>query len=227
MTIKKTLKITGWVVLGIVSIVPIYLLSAYTLSRISVDREAGSGNDVAVYLITNGVHTDLVLPARSRHINWTDEIKYSNTKSKDTTAAYVAFGWGDKGFYLETPTWADLKASVACRAACGYGSSAMHATFYKHVREDSTSVKIMMSNAQYSRLVSYIKGSFRTDDGQHFINIPTNANYGNSDAFYEAKGSYSIFHTCNTWTNNALKSCGQKACLWTPFDTGLFYQYGR
>jgi hypothetical protein len=49
--------------------------------------------------------------------------------------------------------------------------------------------------------------------------------YGDNDAFYEAIGSYNLFKTCNTWTNNALKSCGQKACFWTPFESGIFYQY--
>ena len=49
--------------------------------------------------------------------------------------------------------------------------------------------------------------------------------YGKNDAFYEATGRYSLFHTCNTWTNNALKIAGQKACVWTPFDTGIFYHY--
>ena len=33
----------------------------------------------------------------------------------------------------------------------------------------------------------------------------TNAQYNENDAFYEAIGSYSIFHTCNTWTNNTLR----------------------
>lgn len=51
--------------------------------------------------------------------------------------------------------------------------------------------------------------------------------YGDHDAFYEAKGRYSLFHTCNTWANNALKACGQKACWWTPFSTGIRYQYGQ
>jgi hypothetical protein len=38
-------------------------------------------------------------------------------------------------------------------------------------------------------------------------------------------GSYNLFHTCNTWTNDALKAGGQKACWWTPFDAGIFRQY--
>ena len=29
---------------------------------------------------------------------------------------YVAIGWGDRGFYVDTPTWADLKLSTLCNA---------------------------------------------------------------------------------------------------------------
>ena len=57
--------------------------------------------------------------------------------------------------------------------------------------------------------------------------INTDAVYGKNDAFYEANGSYSLFHTCNTWANNGLKACGQKACFWTPFDSGIFYHYDK
>ncbi len=83
----------------------------------------------------------------------------------------------------------------------------------------------MISNAEYARLVNYISNSFQKDSTGHVVGIVTNANYNNADAFYEAKGSYSMLHTCNTWANNALKSCGQKACWWTPFDTGIFLKY--
>jgi len=27
-----------------------------------------------------------------------------------------------------------------------------------------------------------------------------------------------FFHIDNSWTNDALKACGQKACWWTPLD---------
>ncbi|MFP3836064.1 DUF2459 domain-containing protein, partial [Chryseobacterium sp. SIMBA_028] len=46
-----------------------------------------------------------------------------------------------------------------------------------------------------------------------------------NDAFYDAKGTYSFFYTCNTWANNALKAAGQKAALWTPSDFGIFQHY--
>ncbi|WP_207219992.1 TIGR02117 family protein [Emticicia agri] len=221
----RILKITGLTILALVCLIGVYLLSAYVLSRISVDRESQTQDDIPIYILTNGVHTDLVLPIKNEQIDWSKEVKFANTVSKDSLFEYVAFGWGDKGFYLETPTWADLKASVAFKAAFALSTSAIHATFYKSLREGSDCVKINISREQYSRLVKYIQDSFITDAQGHLMYIQTNANYGKEDAFYEAKGRYNIFHTCNTWANNGLKSCGQKASLWTPFDTGIFYQY--
>jgi uncharacterized protein (TIGR02117 family) len=83
----------------------------------------------------------------------------------------------------------------------------------------------MISNEQYAKLVAYIDNTFIRDADSKVMNIKTKANYNNEDAFYEAKGSYNLFYTCNTWANNALKSCGQKAALWTPSDMGIFYHY--
>jgi len=44
-------------------------------------------------------------------------------------------------------------------------------------------------------------------------------------SFYEATGSYRFYHTYNTWANKGLVECGQKASIWTIFDTGIFNHY--
>ena len=224
---KKLLKLTGKVLLTFVGLVLFYMLSAYCLSRITVDQETGTKEELAIYIKTNGVHTDIVLPTRSEQIDWSKEIRFSDTQLKDTTYSFLAMGWGDKGFYLETPEWSDLKASVAFKAAFALGTSTIHATYYSRMTESETCKKIQISKAQYSRLIKYISDSFQKDSDGHFINIVTHANYGKSDAFYEATGSYSLFQTCNTWANSGLKTCGQKCCLWTPFDTGIFAKYEK
>lgn len=222
---KKAVKYTLRTILGIVIFLVLYVVAALGLQRITVDREPNSGEDVTIYILTNGVHTDIVVPVHTAYANWAAMVTFANTHLADTTAGYLALGWGDKGFYLQTPTWADLKFSVAFKAATGLSSSAMHATYYPAMREGKDCHKILISNAQYERLVTFIKESFdHAPDGQ-FINIPTNANYGKGDAFYEAVGSYSLFYTCNTWANQALKSCGQKCALWTVLDKGIFSKY--
>lgn len=225
--LKKVLKYIMFLIIGIIFLVSGYMFLAYSLSRIQVDKEASTKNEVEIFVKTNGVHTDIVLPTKNSLINWTKEIKYSHTKSLDTTAKYLAMGWGDKGFYMETPTWADLKASVAFNAAFGLSTTAIHTTFYEKMVENDSCIRIMISKKQYSRLIKYVSSSFKKDKYGHFINIETDANYSNSDAFYEANGSYSMLHTCNTWANDGLKACGQKSCYWTPFDTGIFLKYNN
>ena len=203
----------------------LYLLTAFCLSRITIDREAGAAEEVTIFIKTNGVHTDLVVPAQNEQMDWTREIRYSNIKAKDTGYQYLAMGWGDKGFYLQTPTWGDLKASVAFKAAFALSSTAIHATYYRELREDKSCRKIRISKGQYARLITYISNSLQKDADGHAINIPTNVNYGQTDAFYEANGAYHLFKTCNTWANAGLKSCGQTCCAWTIFDTGIFLKY--
>jgi uncharacterized protein (TIGR02117 family) len=226
-SVKKVLVYTGKMLLLFVGFILVYLTAGYCLSRITVEKEEGSKEEIAIYIMTNGVHTDIVMPTRNELVDWSKEVKFANTIAKDSTCQYVAMGWGDKGFYLETPDWSDLKASVAFNAAFGLSSTAIHATYYSRVVEDETCKKIMVSKNQYARLKEYIINSFKKDEKGHFINIETNANYGKKDAFYEANGSYSLFHTCNTWANSALKTSGQKCCLWTPFDTGIFLKYNN
>jgi len=223
--LKKIFKTSGFVILSLILFVGLYLGMAFALSRIAVEKETENAEDLSIYIITNGVHTDLVLPVKSTYIDWSRDIKFQHTASKDSLMDFVAFGWGDKGFYLETPTWADLRFSVAFKAATNLSTSAIHATYYKRLSEGEHCKRIPLSNDQYIRLVNYIKSSLQTDEKGQAINIVTASSYGRNDAFYEAKGRYNLFYTCNTWANNALKSSGLKACFWTPFDTGIFYQY--
>jgi uncharacterized protein (TIGR02117 family) len=225
MIIKKVLKITAFSIVAFILLIGLYFLSAYVLSRIGVAKEKNGGKDVTVYILNNGVHTDIVVPVKSLQMDWSHEIKFKNTTGKDTAMDFVALGWGDRGFYLETPTWGDLTFKTAFKAAFGLSHSAIHATFYKSMKEDKDCKRIDLSKEQYDRLIAYIQNSFTLDSVKHVIPVKTTANYNDDDAFYEAQGSYNLFHTCNTWANNGLKSCGQKACLWTPFEKGIFYQY--
>jgi len=212
--------------IGFIAFALLYLFAAFCLSRITINKEPNTAEDVAIYIKTNGVHTDIVVPIKNELGDWSKEIRFANTHLPDTSnMKWLAMGWGDKGFYLQTPTWADLKFSTAFKAAFALGTTAIHTTFYGDLRESESCKKIMISNDQYKRLAGYIYGSFQKDAAGHLMRIVTNANYNNADAFYEARGSYSMLHTCNTWANNALKNCWQKACWWTAFNTGIFLQY--
>jgi len=222
---KKALKIILKIFLTFFGFIILYIIVALSLSKITINQEPVTKPEVEVYILTNGVHTDIVVPIKTEQIDWSRQIKFENTKIADSTYKYLAMGWGDKGFYLETPEWSDLKASVAFKAATGLSTTAIHATYYKKMTESDDCKKMMVSKEQYDRLIKYIDESFQKDASGNFLNIKTNANYGKTDAFYEANGSYSLFHTCNTWANSGLKASGQKCCFWTALDSGIFSKY--
>ncbi|RQO79615.1 TIGR02117 family protein [Pedobacter sp. KBW01] len=222
---KRFLKHAARFSLFLIVLIGFYFLLAFCLSRITINAKPVNKPEVAIYIMTNGIHTDIVMPAISNQINWTKEISYQNTLEADSSYQYLAVGWGDKKFYIETPGFEDLKLSTALSAISGLSTSAMHTTYYQNISEDNDCKKIMISREQYKRLIDYILNSFEKDKAGHLIYIKTTMHYDIGDAFYEAKGSYSIFKTCNTWANAALKACGQKSCLWTIFDTGIFIKY--
>ncbi len=213
---------------GIVLFVAFYLVMDLMLSRISIAEKvtAVADKNIEIYLYSNGVHTDIVMPIRSKEIDWSTYIDPLHTLAKRTDMQFLAVGWGDKGFYLETPEWRDLKPSIAFKAAFYLGSSAMHTTFYKKMIEGEHCIKVKITPSQYRDLIAYIQASFDQDSNGNIIGI-TAPTYGDNDSFYEAKRTYGLFYTCNTWANNAIKAAGMKACFWTAFDKGIFYQYRK
>jgi uncharacterized protein (TIGR02117 family) len=224
-SVKKSLKNLGLAVLGIISFLVLYVVSVLLISKIEVNADVSQKDKaIEIFILSNGVHTDIVVPIKNEYKNWSKEIRFQQTKSKDSLVNYLAFGWGDKGFYLNTPEWSDLKASTAFNAAFGLSSSAMHTTFYKSMKEDASCKKIRISAEEYQKLINFISESFEFDSSKR-VQWISNYSYGNRDAFYEAKGSYNLFYTCNTWANDALKVANQKASLWTVTDTGIFCHY--
>jgi uncharacterized protein (TIGR02117 family) len=142
----------------------------------------------------------------------------------DRDSAYVGFGWGDKEFYLTTPTWADLTLSTAFKALFLKSESALHVSFYPYLSGYNGMKKLRISPVQYQAMVRFISSSFKRNEDGRTIRIQC-PGFGDPDCYYEAMRSYSLFYTCNTWANQAFKKSGLRACVWTPFDKGLLFQY--
>lgn len=209
-----------------VGLLVVYAVVTTIISFLPVNSDQSSFKDqnYSIYILTNGVHTDLVLPFYNEIYDWRSYLDPSKTPGKKLSFNYVSFGWGDKGFYLETPEWKDLKPSVAFKAAVGLSESAMHVTYYDQLNLGDDCKEIKLNKAQYEQLCLYIKDRFDLKNDK-FVLVPTDQNYGLNDVFYEAKGKYSLFYTCNTWANNGLKAARLKASVFTLLDKGIFYQY--
>ena len=134
----------------------------------------------------------------------------------------VSFGWGDKGFYLNTPTWADLTAYTAIKAIFLPSATAMHVTLYESTPvEGEWCCKLTISPENYAQLLAYIDQGFRFDANGRPMIITADDYPGINDRFFEANGHYSALKTCNVWTNNALKAAAVNTAIWAPLKENL------
>jgi uncharacterized protein (TIGR02117 family) len=205
-----------------------YLLAAFLLGVVPVNRDfrPAQRDGVAVYLRTNGLHAEIVVPAREP-FDWTQEFPPESIVDPARVPPaephrWLAFGWGDRDFLLNTPTWGDLRARTAWVALYGSGRGAVHVEYLVRP-EDYESVRVVVSGEQYLALAGYLSATLRRDAQQRPIRIDA-PGYFATDAFFEAIPAYDAFFTCNEWVRRGLAAAGVRTAVWAPFDGALFYQ---
>ena len=211
------LIIKSFIFLVIVILLYFSLVVLFTLIPVNSDfKESKEG--AGIFISTNGVHTNIILPAKTEFFNWNKYLTINEGYE------YFAFGWGDKEFYLNTPTWDDLKLSTAFKAAFLPTKTIMQVYGYPYKpKESETIIKLKLNDEQIQKLNVYVLESFNQTEGGEIIEINPNNKYSFKENFYLAKGTYSLFKTCNNWTNKGLKQAGIKNALWAPFDKSVMY----
>lgn len=198
----------------------IFLGAAIPVNRDFVTAE----NGVTVFVRSGGIHTDIFVPVRTREWDWSRYLDRGQVKRPEASLNYLSFGWGSRTFYLETKSWSDLRAVNLGRAFFGLDRSAVHVEWCRPPKADSKSCRrLVLSPSQYQRLCQSLRQSFRENDAQKPRRIPA-AEYGDHDAFYEARGRYTAYRTCNTWTGSRLADAGVRVGAWTPTPKSVLWQ---
>lgn len=221
------IRILRFLAKGLVSfllVMLLYFIAALIGSVIPVNTMQPKDGKITIYLRTNGVHTDFIFPLENDIMDWEEFIPSETIPSKTAVFRYISFGWGDLQFYQETKSWSDLRFPVAFQAVFAESPSALHVTLEPAVRMATPVVEINITEEQYKKLVEYVLFTFKKKPSGRPVAIE-GLHYNQHDAFFHAKGSLHFFYTCNTWINDGLKHADLRACLWTPFDEGIFYQY--
>ena len=180
--------------------------------------------EITIFVRSNGVHTDICMPSVSPEKNWFSTINLADFKEKKKTE-YIAIGWGDKGFFLDTPTWAELKASTAINAIFLPSPTALHVELLEKPKQGETIKMVQISRKSYKKLVAHIESTF-VHSKKGVMLIP-NRGYWQTDNFYEAHGNYHCFNTCNVWTNGALKSANIPTAIFSVFPEGNLMHLGH
>lgn len=170
---------------------------------------------VEIVVVSNGVHADFVLPVRNSVVDWTEHLSPGDFDGDVSGATHVVLGWGNKEFYVDIPTWSDVRAGTVFRALFWPSETCMHVELVDGRPLVPGAKKASISLDQYRRLVDHILGSFRRDEDGRFVLIE-DAAYGNQDAFYQATGAYHAFNTCNCWVGRGLSRAGVRTGWFTP-----------
>jgi len=206
-----------------------YLLLALLLGLLPVNRDfvptPPADGGITVWLRTNGVHAELVLPAAAPY-DWRAELPPAEVVdaarlARPPTLDWIAFGWGDRAFFIQTRTWAELRAGTALSALVGLGPAAMYVDYIARP-QDYRVQRIDLNAEQYTRLVAGLSAGFARDAAGRPIRID-DPGYFDTDAFYEGTGRYSLVLTCNEWIRRVLAGAGVRTAAWAPFEAALFW----
>lgn len=217
-------RLTGRVVTAILAVPALYLLAALVGSVVPVNRgwkEPARGT--TIYIADNGIHADLILPAKAEGLDWTPLLPKSDFAAPDPAAQWIAFGEGEQHVYLNTPTWWDITPPTIWHALTG-GPRVMHVEWVSNPRYSAR--EVLLRPEEYRRLWAAIRAEMVLDSSGRPVRI-THPGYGPSDAFFRAKGRASALTTCNSWVAGRLRLAGVKTSIWPPFVEGLVWRYRR
>ncbi|WP_246662676.1 TIGR02117 family protein [Rhizobium sp. P44RR-XXIV] len=166
-----------------------------------------------ILMLSNPIHTDIAIPVDGDLLARFAFLRTAGLDLDNPNLRYLVFGWGGRSFYIETPTWADLKPGPVLKSFT-LDRSVIHAELAGNIPEDAPAVTVLNIDAGgLERLKQFILDSLVQGDGGP-ISLP-GSNYGPNDAFFEARGYFNAFMGCNTWTAAALRQAGLTTGLWT------------
>lgn len=186
-------------------------------------RQADRG--VTIFVRTNGVHTWIMVPTTAAGVDWRPLAPPSHIKDPRYADNYLAIGYGNRDFYLNTPNWSDLSLRTALAAAFGRGPSLVHVEHERSPVPDEYQRPLVLSSSEYRNLAAHIAGSFELDP-QGRSKPLIGRGYGPADVFYEARGAYNAYRTCNEWTGEMLRAAGVRVGIWTPLSESVMLRLG-
>ncbi|MBU1316559.1 MAG: TIGR02117 family protein [Alphaproteobacteria bacterium] len=183
--------------------------------------EDTGGETRRILVLSNPIHTDIAIPLDADTRAAFAFLERSGVPVAEPGARWMIIGWGGRAFYLETPTWADLKPMPVFRALT-VDSSVLHVDVTGELDEGHPAVTALdVGAAEFEQLQVFIRQSFA--QAPDAVAAIADAGYGPYDRFFEAKGAFNALIGCNTWTAQALRAAGVRTGLWNPLPQTLTF----
>ena len=210
------------IALAIVALPLAYALAAVVGGLVSVNRDwVEPAGGTSIYLASNGVHIDLLLPVVAEGVDWRRTVDPADAARPPAHPRFVAVGMGDREVYLNTPNWSDVSARTLVHALTG-GSRVMHVEWVDDAAYATRQLRLTPD--QYRRLAAAIAGGFRRGKDHRPV-LLDHPGYRSDDRFYAGVGRASAINSCNQWIADMLRLAGVKAPAWSPLPEGLVHRY--
>ncbi len=210
------------VLVGLLTLLLAYPIAALIGGALPTNRSWQAPEDgVTLFIESNGIHTGLILPKVAAGVDWRSIFPGKDLRDPRYGAYdHLSIGWGDRDFYLNTPTWADINLPTVTTAAIGSNRTMLHVDHLPRPDADGSVRRLVMRPAEYRRLAAYIQASLVTGGERRH-------GYYAYDAFYTARGRYSALRTCNGWVGDALRFAGIRVGAWTPLPLTVMWWFPR
>jgi uncharacterized protein (TIGR02117 family) len=173
-----------------------------------------------VLLLSNPIHTDIAFPADPDVVERFAFLEQSGLPVADPGVGWIVAGWGGRDFYIETPTWAELKPLPLLKGLT-IDRSVMHVALYGDLNLPQPGIiPISVGAAEFERMLARTLASFAGDAATGYEPIGE-IGYGEYDRFYAANGYFSALVGCNTWTSAVLREGGLRTGMWNPMPQTL------
>ena len=178
-----------------------------------------------VYVSGDQMHTNFFVPVRTTAFDWNQHLNLA-TIGKQAAADYhyLQFGWGDRTFYVETPSWDQVSLPSAVRSLVLQNPAALFVKGHTAVPHypNETLKCVSLSKGNYLKLMHFIEASFQTDRQGNVQRISSGQDGDSS--FYEANGHYSALKTCNSWIADGLRAADVNTPLWGGLALAVLHQ---
>ncbi|WP_242045435.1 MULTISPECIES: TIGR02117 family protein [unclassified Calothrix] len=176
-----------------------------------------------VCISNTGIHSNIILPTKNYAFDWHEYISVEGIGIDNfNDYNYLSFGWGDRAFYMSTPSMADLQLSTTFKALFLPTPSVLYVKGYQLIPDNLEVKCIKVNKNNYLQLIKFIQATFKVDDRGRVIRIGNG--HTTNAGFYDAFGSYSILRNCNNWTTEALRQADVNTPLWGGLSAAIMLQ---
>ena len=188
-----------WLIGPALALCALWLATCETAPPPPADNHAPRTHVIQV--ASNGWHTAIVLPAPA----------LADTgllpEAKDFPgAAFLEFGWGDRIYYPAKEKTIGMTLSAALVPT----PAVMHMAGLAAAPRDGGSsrevVAVPLTEAGFLNLVEALAAEFERPAGGRAVSVSRGLYPGSR--FYNARGEFHLFNTCNTWTARMLRAAG-------------------